>query len=68
MVPPLLTVVLVWVMAVRDLFTGAYEGTPLPVRVGLVLGAPVSVSAVALWEFLRLGRHHGLMLRGALAR
>jgi hypothetical protein len=67
-VPPLLALVLVWEMALIDLFTGAYEGVPGPLRIVLVLGAPVSVTAVALWELRRLRVGYGLTLRGALMR
>ncbi|WP_329214020.1 hypothetical protein OG352_02995 [Streptomyces sp. NBC_01485] len=67
-VPPLLALVLVWEMALLDLVTGAYEGAPVPVRIGLVLGAPLSVTAVALWELRRLRVGYGLTLRGALMR
>ncbi|MFF1549107.1 hypothetical protein [Streptomyces sp. NPDC058291] len=67
-VPPLLALVLVWEMALIDLLTGAYEGVPGPVRIVLVLGAPFSVTAVALWELRRLRVGYGLTLRGALMR
>jgi hypothetical protein len=33
-----------------------------------VLGAPVSVTAVALWELRRLRTLHALTIRGALMR
>ncbi|MFF6806978.1 hypothetical protein [Streptomyces sp. NPDC012616] len=67
-VPPLLALVLVWEMALIDVFTGAYEGVPVPVRILLLLGAPLSVTAVALWELRRLRVGHGLTLRAALLR
>ncbi|MDX3799499.1 hypothetical protein [Streptomyces sp. AK04-3B] len=67
-VPPLLALVLVWEMAVIDVFTGAYEGVPGPVRILLLLGAPLSVTAVALWELRRLRVGYGLTLRAALMR
>ncbi|MEU5636405.1 hypothetical protein ACH47C_18820 [Streptomyces rishiriensis] len=67
-VPPLLALVLVWEMALVDVLTGAYEGVPGPPRVALVLGAPFSVTAVALWELRRLRVGYGLTVRGALMR
>lgn len=67
-VPPLLALVLVWEMALVDVLTGAYEGVPGPLRVLLVLGAPFSVTAVALWELRRLRSGYGLTVRGALMR
>ena len=66
--PPLLAMTLVWEMAVVDLFTGAYAGVPVPVRILLVLGAPASVTAVGLWELRRLRVHHGLSVQGLLMR
>lgn len=68
LVPPLLATILVWEMAIVDLATGAYPDVPLLTRVGFILGAPVSVSVLAAWEYRRLHRHHGLTLRGALMR
>ncbi|MEH0542116.1 hypothetical protein QA802_03185 [Streptomyces sp. B21-105] len=67
-VPPVLALVLVWEMALIDLFTGAYEGAPGTVRILLLLGAPLSVTAVALWELRRLRVGYGLTLRAALMR
>jgi hypothetical protein len=67
-VPPLLALVLVWEMTLIDLLTGAYEGVPGPLRIVLMLGAPVSVTAVALWELRRLRVGYGLTVRGALMR
>lgn len=68
LVPPVLATVLVWEMALLDLVTGAYPGVPPLARVGFILGAPVSVTVLAVWEIHRLRRHHGLTLRGALHR
>ncbi|MER6559630.1 hypothetical protein ABT300_18245 [Streptomyces sp. NPDC001027] len=67
-VPPLLALVLVWETTVIDAFTGAYEGVPGPVRILLLLGAPLSVTAVALWELRRLRVGYGLTVRAALMR
>jgi hypothetical protein len=67
-VPPLLALVLVWEMGLIDLLTGAYESLPGPLRIVLMLGAPLSVTTVALWELRRLRDNYGLTLRGALMR
>ncbi|MDX6363373.1 MAG: hypothetical protein QOC85_2383, partial [Streptomyces sp.] len=67
-VPPLLTMTLVWEMAIIGLFTGAYGNLPGVVRIVFILGAPLSVTAVGLWELRRLRSHYGLTLRGALMR
>lgn len=68
LVPPLLTTTLSWVMALVDLFTDAYRGVPAGVAALLLLGAPLSVTAIAAFEVRRLNRHHGVTLRGALLR
>jgi hypothetical protein len=66
--PPLLAMTLVWEMALIDVFTGAYAGVPGPVRAVFVLGAPLSVTAVGLWELRRLRVHYGISVRGVLVR
>ncbi|MFD3698084.1 hypothetical protein ACFWUZ_18370 [Streptomyces sp. NPDC058646] len=67
-VPPLLATLLVWEVALFDLFRGAYEDVPFMVQLAFVLGAPLSVTAVAMWELRRLRTRHGITLRGALLR
>ncbi|MGW6401226.1 hypothetical protein [Streptomyces sp. NPDC055134] len=67
-VPPLLAMTLVWEMTLVDVFAGAYEGVPGPLRVLLLLGAPVSVTAVGLWELHRLRVHYGIGVRDMLMR
>jgi hypothetical protein len=67
-VPPLLAMTLVWEMTLVDLFTGAYAGVPGPLRVLFMLGAPVSVTAVGLWELHRLRAHYGIAVRDMLMR
>ncbi|NDU75566.1 hypothetical protein GWI34_23510 [Actinomadura sp. DSM 109109] len=67
-VPPLLTMLLVWEVAVFDLIEGAYANVPFAVRAGFILGAPLSVTAVAMWELRRLRTRHNITLRGALNR
>ncbi|MER6712385.1 MULTISPECIES: hypothetical protein [unclassified Streptomyces] len=66
--PPLLAMTLVWEMALIDLFTDAYAGVPGPVRAVFVLGAPLSVTAVGLWELHRLRVRYGITVRGILVR
>lgn len=66
--PPLLAMTLVWEMTLIDVFTGAYAGVPGPVRVVFLLGAPVSVTAVGLWELRRLRVHYGITVGGILTR
>lgn len=66
--PPVLAMTLVWEMTLVDLATGAYPGVPGPVRALFLLGAPVSVTAVGLWELRRLRLQYGITWRGALLR
>ncbi|GGU37796.1 hypothetical protein GCM10010274_26330 [Streptomyces lavendofoliae] len=67
-VPPLLATLLVWEVALFDVFRGAYDSVPLGVRVAFALGGPLTVTAVAMWELRRLRTRHGITLRGALLR
>jgi hypothetical protein len=67
-VPPLLATLLVWEVAFFDVFRGAYDGVPFGVRVAFTLGAPLTVTAVAMWELRRLRTRHGITLRAALLR
>ncbi|MFF7791828.1 hypothetical protein [Streptomyces sp. NPDC007991] len=67
-VPPLLATLLVWEVTLFDVFRGAYDGVPFGVRVAFILGAPLTVTAVALWELRRLRTRHGITLRAALLR
>ncbi|XVQ15626.1 hypothetical protein ACQP1W_24780 [Spirillospora sp. CA-255316] len=66
--PPVIAIVLVWELAVVDLFSNTYDGAPVAVRAALILGGPLSVTAVSLWELRRLRTRHGLTLRQALGR
>jgi hypothetical protein len=67
-VPPLLATLLVWEVALLDVFRGAYDGVPFGVRMAFVLGAPLTVTAVAMWELRRLRTRHGITVRAALLR
>ncbi|OEU85065.1 hypothetical protein DB35_29255 [Streptomyces abyssalis] len=65
-VPPVLATLLVWEMAIMDVATGAYGNVPPLARIAFMMGAPVTVTALAAWELHRLRRRHGLRLRTAL--
>ncbi|MFI8131688.1 hypothetical protein SJI45_22180 [Streptomyces sp. S399] len=67
-VPPLVSVALVWVNLVVDLVTGKYGDAPEKVAAFLLWGGPLTVTCLALWELRRLRVHHGLTLRRALGR
>lgn len=66
--PPLLATLLVWELALFDLFRGTYDSVPFGARLAFLLGAPLSVTAVAMWELRRLRTRHGITVRGALLR
>ncbi|WP_406439167.1 hypothetical protein OHB14_51315 [Streptomyces sp. NBC_01613] len=66
--PPVIAIVLVWELAISDLFSNAYDSVPLLVRGAAIFGGPLSVTAVSFWELRRLKTRHGLTLRQALGR
>jgi hypothetical protein len=67
-VPPLVSVSASWVMALVNLLTNAYEGVPVTLAMMLLLGAPLTVSALAYYELRRLRHLHGITLRNTLLR
>jgi hypothetical protein len=60
--PPLLATVTTWLMAVPDLVTGDLHGLSLTLGVVFILGAPLTVTAIALVETSRLKRRYGIRL------
>ncbi|MFG3104521.1 hypothetical protein ACGFZL_28950 [Streptomyces sp. NPDC048182] len=60
--PALLAVVTSWLMAVPDLVTGDLHGLGLTLGFVFILGAPVTVTAIALLETSRLKRRYGIRL------
>ncbi|MFF4317931.1 hypothetical protein [Streptomyces sp. NPDC001568] len=66
LVPPILATLLVWEMAVLDLVNGTYDQVPPAARLAFVMGAPVTVTALSVWEAYRLRRYHGMSVRRAL--
>ncbi|MGY3200965.1 hypothetical protein [Streptomyces sp. TE5632] len=60
--PALLATVTSWLMAVPDLVTGDLHGLSLTMGVVFILGAPVTVTAIALLETSRLKRRYGIRL------
>ena len=61
--PPLLAVVTSWLMAIPDLVTGDLHGLSLTLGIVFILGAPVTVTAIALVEMGRLKRRYGIRLK-----
>ncbi|MFD9905998.1 hypothetical protein [Streptomyces sp. NPDC059063] len=60
--PPLLATVTTWLMALPDLVTGDLHGLSLTMGAIFILGAPVTVTGIALLEMHRLRRFHGIRL------
>ncbi|MFD4987162.1 hypothetical protein [Streptomyces sp. NPDC058374] len=67
-VPPMVSVALVWVNLAVDLIGDKYGDAPESVARLLLYGGPVTVTVLALWELRRLRVRHGLTLRRALGR
>ncbi|MBE8476151.1 hypothetical protein [Streptomyces justiciae] len=65
MLPPVVTTVFVWVFALFNLIdSGMPEQGPPAVQLCSLLGGPVSVTAVALWELRRMRTRYGVTVRG----
>ncbi|MFD6431342.1 hypothetical protein [Streptomyces venezuelae] len=63
--PAALTVVLVWeLMLCSVALEGGLPHGPPAAQWGAILGGPVSVTAVALWELHRMRTRHGVRIRG----
>ncbi|WP_405879018.1 MULTISPECIES: hypothetical protein [unclassified Streptomyces] len=60
--PPLLATVTTWLMALPDLATGDLHGLSLTMGIVFILGAPVTVTGIAVLEMYRLRRRHGIRL------
>ncbi|MGW4027015.1 hypothetical protein [Streptomyces sp. NPDC005009] len=60
--PALLATVTSWLMAIPDLVTGDLHGLSLTMGIVFILGAPVTVTAIALAETARLKRRYGIRL------
>ncbi|MGW6904055.1 hypothetical protein [Streptomyces sp. NPDC054940] len=60
--PPLLATVTTWLMAIPDLITGDLHGLGLALGVFFILGAPVTVTGIALLEMRRLEQRYGIRL------
>ncbi len=60
--PPLLASVTSWLMAIPDLVTGDLHGLGLALGFVFILGAPITVTAIALLEMGRLRSRYGIRL------
>ncbi|MFD7029989.1 hypothetical protein ACFWAR_18300 [Streptomyces sp. NPDC059917] len=66
--PPLISPVLVWGLAIVQVFEDGPVDAPVPVRILFLLGPPLSVTALSGWELRRLRVRYGITLRAALGR
>ncbi|MER6183497.1 hypothetical protein [Streptomyces sp. NPDC001652] len=65
MLPPVVTVALVWVLAVFNAIDSGMPQGPPAVQYCSLLGGPLSVTAVSLWEMRRMRTRYGVTVRGA---
>lgn len=68
LVPPLVSVSVSWMIALVHLFTEPYKGVPGTLAMVLLLGAPLTVSALAHYELRRLRLLYGITLRNTMLR
>ncbi|GKQ37725.1 hypothetical protein [Streptomyces sp. A012304] len=68
LLPPLLSPLLVWSLFGLNLLDDPEVAAPPIVLYTFLLGGPVSVTALSVWEIWRLRRRYGMSLRGALGR
>lgn len=64
MLPPVVTVTLVWVLALFNLIDSGMPQGPPAVQYCSLLGGPLSVTAVSLWEMRRMRTRFGVTVRG----
>ena len=63
MLPPVITGVLVWVLAVFNLIDSGLPKGPPVYQFCSTLGGPLSVTAVSLWALWRMRTRFGITLR-----
>ncbi|MEU6554332.1 hypothetical protein ABZ915_29280 [Streptomyces sp. NPDC046915] len=64
MLPPVVTGVLVWVLALFNLIGNGMPAGPPVAQFCSLLGGPLSVTAVSAWEMWRLRTRFGVTVRG----
>ncbi|MER5943188.1 hypothetical protein ABT121_38545 [Streptomyces sp. NPDC001928] len=64
MLPPVVTGVLVWVLAIFNLIDSGMPAGPPVAQFCSLLGGPLSVTAVSAWEVWRLRTRFGVTIRG----
>ncbi|MFJ2824287.1 hypothetical protein ACIO7M_24685 [Streptomyces toxytricini] len=68
LLPALLSPLLVWSLFAFQLFNGPDVAAPPEVLYTFLLGGPLSVTALSVWEVRRLRTRYGITLRNALGR
>lgn len=68
LLPAFISPLLVWSLAVLQFFDDADVAAPAVVLTAFLLGGPVSVTALSVWEVRRLRSRYGITLRSALGR
>lgn len=68
LLPALISPLLVWSLAVLQFFDDADVAAPAAVLTVFLLGGPLSVTALSVWEVRRLRSRYGITLRSALGR
>lgn len=68
LLPALLSPLLVWSLFALQFFNGPDVAAPAEVLCTFMLGGPLLVTALSVWEVRRLRSRHGITLRGALGR
>ncbi|MGW2018551.1 hypothetical protein [Streptomyces sp. NPDC001927] len=68
LLPALLAPLLVWSLFAFQLFSGPDIAAPPEVLYAFMVGGPLSVTALSVWEVRRLRSRHGITLRVALGR
>ncbi|WP_236075763.1 hypothetical protein [Streptomyces coffeae] len=62
--PAVLTVVMIWIIAVFNLTGSGMPNGPLWAQFCSLFGGPLSVTGLSLWELRRLRTRHGVTIRG----
>ncbi|MGW2044222.1 hypothetical protein ACWCPF_03425 [Streptomyces sp. NPDC001858] len=68
LLPALISPFLVWALFVLSLFDGPDVAAPPMVLYTFLLGGPLSVTALSVWEIRRLNGRYGVTMRSALGR
>ncbi|WP_327266466.1 hypothetical protein OG444_38220 [Streptomyces sp. NBC_01232] len=68
LLPALISPLLVWSLFAFQVFTGPDVAAPPEVLYTFMLGGPLSVTALSVWEVRRLRIRYGITLRTALGR